>query len=156
MILPCIVLLYAPIAKLSACPALLLSLFIFCMLLKNGKRTPLILALGTMAILIYLPWAGRNYIMSGYPVFPLPFLSPFHPDWKVPIDIMRHGVGLIKNTPRVLLDGSVPSSRLGSIGFFEWFFPWVGKLVKYRVYAGLFILALALGSPFFLDLSISP
>lgn len=147
MILPCIILLYAPVAKMSAFSALLPLLFIFCLLSKNGKSPTLFLVLSSMALLIYVPWIGRNYIMSGYPVFPLPFLSPFHPDWKVPIDIVRKGVDLMQNMPRILLDGSVSPTRLGSISFFEWIFPWVGKLIKYHVFVELFILTLSLGSP---------
>ena len=76
MILPCIILLYAPVAKMSACPALFLVLFIFCLLLKKERRARLTLTLVTMGLLIYLPWIGRNFIMSGWLVFPLPYLKP--------------------------------------------------------------------------------
>jgi hypothetical protein len=47
----------------------------------------------------------------------------------------------------MLLDGTVPSSRLRSISFFEWIFPWIGKLVKNHAFFGLFILGGSLGSP---------
>jgi hypothetical protein len=147
MILPSMILLYAPIAKMSACSALLPLFFIFCLLLKNGKRAPLLLVLLSMALLIYLPWIGRNYIMSGYPVYPFPFLSPFHPDWKVPIGIVKQGVDLMRNMPRMLSDGSMSPGGIRSTGFSQWIFRWIGNQVSYHSFVELFILGMSLGSP---------
>jgi hypothetical protein len=147
MIVPCSILLYAPVAKLSAYPALMALFFVFCLLFKNKKRLPLLLTFLSMGLLIYLPWMGRNYIMSGYPVFPLPFLSFFHPDWKVPMNIMMRGYGRLQYCSKMLLEDGATLTQLQPVTFLGWFFPWIGKHLKYHLFIELFTFLSAILSP---------
>jgi hypothetical protein len=147
LLLPCIILLYAPAAKMSAYPALLPLLFVFYLLQKKETGFRLHLVLASIAILIYLPWIGRNYIMSGYLAFPYPYLSPFHPDWKVPMNIMTEGYVLIHNLPRMLPDDHATLASQRSIAFSDWFFPLIRRQFTNHLFFELSILAAALASP---------
>jgi len=147
LVLPCIILLFAPAAKLSAYPALLPLLFVFFLLQKKEGGFRLTLLLSCIALLIYLPWMGRNYIMSGYLAFPYPHLSPFHPDWKVPEKIMKEGYLLIRNLPRMLPDDHATLALQRQVSFLDWFLPMFRKQFTNHFYFELSILVAALASP---------
>lgn len=62
-------------------PILLYALFLFILLQKRDKRTWL-LFLPAGAFLI-IPFIWRNFLLSGYPFYPIYQLAPFHADWQV-------------------------------------------------------------------------
>jgi len=70
-------------AKLSALPVVLI---IFLFLLEKDlallKKISLIFILG---IIIFVPFFIRNYLLSGYLIYPYPFINIFNPDWKIPL-----------------------------------------------------------------------
>lgn len=81
--------------KLSAFPVVLLPLYIgLRLLLRKEWRVIAMMALATLLVLG--PWMYRNYILSGYLVFPLYQLDLFNPDWKVPPEIAKEEVTYIK------------------------------------------------------------
>lgn len=65
---------------------------------RSGKRQiPLILL---SAVLIIIPFLITNYLVTGYPLFPAPFLAG-SPDWKVPKVMVNHLNIFITHTNRL-------------------------------------------------------
>jgi hypothetical protein len=79
---------YLLTVKLSAAPALLLTVFLGVRLLKSRQYWSLA---GFMALnlLIVLPWLVRNVVLSGYLLYPFERLDLFGFDWKVPVAKVR-------------------------------------------------------------------
>jgi hypothetical protein len=73
--------------KLSTIPIILIAVL---NLLKNDspllKRIFLISILG---LIVMVPFFVRNYILSGYLVYPYPFINLFNPDWKIPVQYVQ-------------------------------------------------------------------
>lgn len=58
-------------------------------------------ALLVLPVVILAPWMARSYVLSGYPIYPLPAADLFTPDWKVPTETMLrqyHYVGEFAKT----------------------------------------------------------
>ncbi|WP_461076903.1 LIC_10190 family membrane protein [Spirosoma flavus] len=75
---------YVITIKLSAIPVLLLAIFIvFSKSYWQSKRK----ALGTILIsaFILIPWLTKNVLITGWLLFPFPYLDLFSVDWKVPL-----------------------------------------------------------------------
>lgn len=145
--LPLLVALYAPVAKLSAYPIALLCIYIFLSLSrKDRKWSTLLLWLG-MAICIYLPWIGRNYVLSGYLAYPLPFPDIFHPDWKIPRGMLDIDYYYGKYASRSI-DNSYQDFRyLDKASFSKWFIRLLPFKFKVGAYFELTLLASAVFSP---------
>jgi hypothetical protein len=118
---PCLIILYALTAKLSTFPVLLVLPFIFFLLPEKERKTTLLLRVSMIALLIFLPWLGRNYILSGYLIYPLPYLDLFHPDWKAPVNILKIDVYEISTYSKIG-HRSVPFSA--PLPLTRWFLPW--------------------------------
>jgi len=150
ILLPSLVLLYAPVAKLSAFPVLLVSLYLYFLLPATEKKVPLLLKWLPIALVIYLPWFGRNIILSGYLVYPLFALDLFHPGWKVPRDILMVDYFLINYWPKGVSFRRIQDythGNLDSPSFREWFLPWLEYSFKNRQTGNVLILVAALLSP---------
>ena len=148
ILLPSLILLFAPIAKLSAIPLLLVLLYFFFLLPATEKKIPLLLKMVPVALLLYLPWLGRNIILSGYLVYPIPDLDFFHPDWKVPRDVLMVDYFLIHYWPKgVDFSRTLDYAHLPSPSFREWFLPWLVYSFKGRQTVHIIILLLAIFSP---------
>jgi hypothetical protein len=69
--------------KLSALPVVLI---VFLYLLDPDspllRKISLIISLG---MIVFIPFFIRNYIISGYLVYPYPYINLFNPDWKIPV-----------------------------------------------------------------------
>ena len=76
--------LYVLTIKLSVLPVVLLPLYFWAAQNKRDRLHSLAVLAG-LALLILAPWMGRNVILSGYLVYPLPQVDLFHPDWKIPL-----------------------------------------------------------------------
>ncbi|MES1219576.1 MAG: hypothetical protein ABUT20_29015 [Bacteroidota bacterium] len=70
-----------PFFKLSGI-AILLILFTYFLVTRKKKTVYFITIL--LAIAFLIPFLARNYIETGYPLFPYTFLSLGNPDWQVP------------------------------------------------------------------------
>lgn len=146
-ILPILIALFGIIIK-PATFALLLALpYLFFTLPQAQKRLSLLFKLALFALLIYLPWIGRNYILSGYLVFPFSATGWFHPDWKVPRDVITMEINYIKIVPKVEGDWS-PESVARARTLLGWFIPWVRSFGPKAVMDTVFLF-MALLSPFY-------
>lgn len=70
--------------KVSAVPVLLLTALI---LFQSFRKNVLVIA--AFGILVLVPWAIRNIILTGYPLFPMELPDFFHADWKVPLTVIH-------------------------------------------------------------------
>jgi len=134
LLVPLIICLYAPTAKFPAFLVAIPCMTIFSLLPRNEKGFSTLLPLAALAALIYLPWLGRNYILSGYLVYPLRSTGFFHPDWQIPPDMLqldylggKYGSRTITNTYDDFL-------WLEKASFFTWF----PRAVLFRLRVGLY------------------
>ncbi len=81
-------LLFAFTVKASAFPALLL------LLVAPRKLWP---GIAVLALLVFLPFTYRNYISSGYPLFPTAIGAFWNPDWKLPDSVRREVVKIVND-----------------------------------------------------------
>ncbi len=79
---------YTLTVKLAALPIALISLYFIVLFFAKGvgKKIPLIYCLAF--IIILLPWFIRNYIISGYLVYPVVSTGFIPSDWKMPPSIL--------------------------------------------------------------------
>ncbi len=84
------------------------------------KRVLIFVIAGSLIILA--PWLARNYILTGYFIYPLSFTGFLHPDWKVPFAILHLDKLLINNGPKLI--GS-DWEAVNSLPFIQWFPLWV-------------------------------
>ena len=76
-----LLLLLCPLMKLST---LLILIFVIPIFLKfNKKNKFLLFAFGA---LLYAPYFLKNYMLSGYLIYPFPMIDLFNPDWKIPFE----------------------------------------------------------------------
>jgi len=73
--------------KLSALPIVFI---VFLFLLEPGhglaKKVTLIIGSG---LIVFIPFFVRNYIISGYLIYPFPSIDLFNPDWKIPVSYVN-------------------------------------------------------------------
>ncbi|HVX48894.1 MAG TPA: hypothetical protein VHB48_02015 [Chitinophagaceae bacterium] len=143
-LLPLVLLLYAVTAKLSAYPGLLLFIVVLVYLKQDTYNFRLLAGLCLMAFFIYVPWLCRNVILSGYLLYPVPFIDIFNVDWKAPKDILLLDYIYIKRLPVNFDDALV---RVTPPPFPQWIWPWVQKQLHNGMRTELFILFGALLSP---------
>lgn len=125
MILPALILVFTPIAKLSAYPALLVLPLVLYLIPKVENKRLFCTILISAGLFIYLPWMGRNYILSGYPVYPLPWLDFFHPDWKVSKDILMADYDQVVYGAKFDLNGVRSMKDMQAVTLRDWLFPWL-------------------------------
>jgi hypothetical protein len=79
--------------KLSAFPVALI-LFLFLTEYRSALWKKIVLV-AIPAILVFVPYFIRNYIISGYLIYPFPALDLFNPDWKIPLNYVREMSSII-------------------------------------------------------------
>ena len=123
LVIPMVVALYAPVAKLSAFP--LLAILAFMLYRLPGRHTKLLLAgkLFLTAALIYIPWLGRNVIQSGYLLYPFPYIDLFHVDWKAPKEVLLVDYYNAKYSP-IFGSALLTFHQKPSAPFHAWFLTW--------------------------------
>jgi hypothetical protein len=89
-------------AKLSAIPSLLILPFIYFILIKKNKQGPVISKSILLAVLVVGPWLARNFILSGYLLYPVLGSNFFHADWTVPRDVIKLDFIFSKYGPRTI------------------------------------------------------
>ena len=122
VLVPMLIILYSLIAKLSSFPVLMILPFILYWLPGKKFSGAFFWKVFVIALLLYIPWLGRNYIMSGYLVYPFPYLDLFHPDWKAPPDVMKLDIFYINVVPKLNGQAAIlqtPGAHL------SWLFPWL-------------------------------
>jgi hypothetical protein len=143
-LLPLVILLYAVIAKLSAYSIVLLVPLIFWRVKRGQKAFLLYIGLFAISLLIYLPWLCRNVILSGYLLYPVPFIDIFSFDWKAPKDVLLLDYIYIKRLPINFDDGLV---HIQPAPFPHWVWPWMQKQFNNGMRSELFIFLMAICSP---------
>jgi hypothetical protein len=146
MVVPLLIALYAPISKLTALPILALIPYALFLLPAGQRKRRMLPAFFLIAGLIYLPWIGRTFVMSGHLLYPVPVLDIFHPDWKVPDDVFRIDYDHIRYTPIKHIASLQELSQIQKQKPWQWFLPWaIGlytqfdlKIVITLLFAGLF------------------
>jgi len=89
-------------AKLSAIPSLLIIPFICFIIIKRGNGLTVTVKLLSLYCLLLLPWLGRNFVLSGYLLYPIPGTNFFHTDWAVPHNVIQLDYLFSKYGPRTV------------------------------------------------------
>lgn len=147
-IVPLLVTLYAPLAKLSAYPILPALFCIFFLLPRSDRRLSRIIPLLLIAVCIYLPWLARNYILSGYFAYPVPHTDFFQSDWKIPGDMMQIDYYYGKYSARSITNTLQEFHHLQSLSFLRWFSRLLSFKWQLRAYVELFLLLTVIIDPF--------
>jgi len=145
VLVPVLITLYAFIAKLSAYSLILTIPFILYHLRKTEKLLPFLLKLFIICLPLYITWFCRNIILSGYLIYPLPYIDIFNVDWKAPRDILMVDYFKIKHEPKVYAD----IGYLKSVPFPRWIYPWLSYRVKNYYAMDVYSFLLAVFSPFY-------
>ena len=146
-IVPVLVILYGITIKPATFAMLLALPYLFFILPKTQRTAGLIFQAALTGILIYLPWLARNYILSGYFVFPFSLTGILHPDWKVPLDVVKMELYNINIFPKIDFDWTA-ASVARSHTFFGWFMPWLRSSLDRRLMDIVFLFP-ALLSPLY-------
>ncbi len=146
LLLPVLILLYSITAKLSAYPALLLLPFIAWQLARNHKILPLVLKFFLLCVPLYLPWLWRNVLLSGYLLYPVPFIDIFTFDWKAPKSVLLLDYTYIKRLP-INFDDSLVA--VAPPPFPHWVLPWMHELWARGMCTDLAVLMAAICSPLY-------
>jgi hypothetical protein len=102
-LIPALIILYALTAKLYGFMMLATLPFLFFLLPPEERKPGLWLKMAALGLAIYIPWIARNYVMSGYLVFPVAFLGLFHPDWQVPVNMAHYYTTITRHTMDVVI-----------------------------------------------------
>jgi hypothetical protein len=97
-----LIIVFAVTLKLSTLPVLLLGLWwlVHSRQYRNGRFLAIMAMLGAF---VALPWFARNYVISGYPVFPSTAFGFMHPDWQFPVrELTLHNI-YIRDYARIAL-----------------------------------------------------
>lgn len=114
--------------KLSAFPIALLPLIlgIGALMQKSYKHIGILAA---VALLIALPWMGRNVVLSGYLFFPFYQIDFFSVDWKIPQELVQEEVRYIEAfAAGETLVKKIPYPELQQLDFNSWFPQWYQDL----------------------------
>ncbi len=146
VLLPVLILLYSITAKLSAYPALLLLPFIAWQLARNHKILPLVIKFFLLCLPLYIPWLWRNVLLSGYLLYPVPFIDIFTVGWKAPKNVLLLDYTYIKRLPINFDDALV---HVAPPPFPHWVLPWVRGLWARGMRTDLAVLMAAICSPLY-------
>jgi hypothetical protein len=118
---------YVVTVKLTAVPILLLCAYLFYREWKRGDTTDVLVKIG-LVLIILIPWITRNVILSGYLVYPFPYIDIFHMDWKLPYDYVISEIRATRGWSRLPGPHSLESLDMPP---WEWIPKWLGW-VYYR------------------------
>jgi hypothetical protein len=115
--------------KLSSAPLLLLPLLIFIRQIRRKAVNAFKLVL--VALIILAPWFARNLILSGYWIYPAPFLVNLSPnwDWKIPLNNVIGEVRSIQAWARI---PGVDTNKVLAMPLRSWLKEWFENLTKYQ------------------------
>jgi hypothetical protein len=74
--------LYVFTVKLYAVPVVILCLYLFYLQSKVKMWAEVWLQIG-LGLIVVIPWIARNIILSGYLIYPFPYIDLFNVDWKL-------------------------------------------------------------------------
>jgi hypothetical protein len=110
--------------KLSVAPVLITVFFYNISFLKvlSWQKWSILLCLG---LILYLPWLARNFIMSGYLIYPIQITGFIKPDWQAPKEILALDYTFIHDGPRFYFDGDY--TQLRSLSYFQFLKYWISS-----------------------------
>ncbi len=98
---------------------------------------------GAIGIVIVLPLLIKNYIATGYPLFPFP-VSISHPDWQLPLEMTAGLNDYIMNVNK-FYNYQVSFINEQDISTFNWIPFWIKTiLLKHKILLGLGLFSVAL------------
>ena len=134
-VLPAFVAVVAVTLKLAVAPLGLAALWLLWARDWSVRRSRVLVALGALAV---LPWLARNWILSGWPLYPLPILSIGHPDWQAPtyeLALQRATITAWARQPGTYYDTVLHLKTS------EWLAPWWDKRASFDRIALCMIMA---------------
>jgi len=137
--IPIIIIVCVLTYKLSA--AMLGLLLLYYLYISNSKQKFILFGLVTLC-LFFLPYFYRNYILSGYLVFPLYQIDLFNPDWKYPLEAARFEYSVVKSWARI---SSINPYKMLEMPMVEWVPVWFkGKdlIEKFLLFSTIMLLPL--------------
>jgi hypothetical protein len=129
---------YVLTVKLAALPILLIFLFLIFHYKVSRKY---FLWLISLFLVILLPWIVRNVVITGWLVYPMPFLDLFNFDWKVPIESVINEKFSVTGWARNRGDNHIFAAKMSIL---DWLPIWWHSLIF--IYRLFFILSLTLPS----------
>ncbi len=116
---------YVTTVKLSAAPLMLLSIYPIYRLITRRKKEAVkpILVCVLMSLIIAIPYFIRNYILTGWLVYPFTGINIFNPMWKVPKGTALYDAHEITAYGKGFTDSLMYSAKLT-----EWFPAWFSNL----------------------------
>ena len=115
---------YVCTVKLSAFAIGIIPIYLTLKELTKGKGSHVAIS-AIIALLIALPWLGRNLVLSGYLFFPFYQLDLFSFDWKVPQALVIEEASYIE---AFAINAFLPYPEVNEMGFAEWFPTWLSSL----------------------------
>ncbi len=117
--------LYAATIKLSAAPVVLLAIYPIYRLITKRKKGAVkpVLYFIVFGIMIVFPFLARNFVLTGWLIYPMTGIDFFSPVWKVPVQKAMSDAHEIISYGRGYTD---PSGYYASIS--QWFPEWAGQL----------------------------
>ncbi len=91
---------YVLTIKLSVVPVVFLPIYFLAVSIRRIKFRSLAIQ-GGLALLLFAPWVGRNVILSGYLVYPVPEIDLLQAPWKIPLNQAKNTDTIIKTWARV-------------------------------------------------------
>jgi hypothetical protein len=146
ILVPCVVLIWSLTAKLSSFPVLLALPLVFFWLPKKERGPLFLLKILQVTSLFYLPWLARNYIMSGYFIYPIPSLGWGHPDWQAPLSLLKVEIYFIRIWPKISGFNQPLSAHYP---LYSWFTGWFAGILRNRAFGDALLFICSMLSPFF-------
>ncbi len=107
--------------KISAIPILIVPFLLLVILIKRQKTlTPIYISI-LLSFLIICPWLIRNIILSGYLLYPFPYIDIFDFHWKIPLSNVLQEKNWIHVFARI---GSYDINTFNQLSFRDWFSIW--------------------------------
>jgi hypothetical protein len=101
------------------------------------QRKPLVV-LSIVSLLYIIPWMYRNYLLSGYLIYPIHFIDLFDVDWKLPIEYVSNTYLVISEFAKIeLIRSDYVYTGVSNVSIMDWFPIWfhnnwellIGKLL---------------------------
>jgi len=143
-IIPAAILVFSITAKLSSVTILLLLPVVFIWLPRSERTIKTMAKFCALCLLLWLPWFGRNIILSGYLVYPLYYVDVFNVDWKAPASVLKLDHIFINQGPKPF---SADFAYLQTLSFIQWFPKWVLMQLVPGLWANLVLFFAGILSP---------
>ena len=121
--------------KLSAFPVALVAVLFIAESGHSWLKKLLLISL--IAVLVFVPYFIRNYILSGYMVYPYASINIFNPDWKIPVQYV--------NEMKSVISSHAQAGDWLTRTFSEWFPIWFAHLsTGFKFLSGYILISPAL------------